>query len=402
MLPMLGISRLRNPIQTYAWGSRTGIATFLGQPSPAAEPQAELWMGAHPTASSEVEIDGCWVSLADAIAADPEAILGTKVVARHGAELPFLFKVLAAGGALSIQAHPDRDQADDGFRRENDLGIPHDAPTRNYRDRNHKPEVLYAVTPFAILRGFRPAAEILELLQPLDLPRLLPEADTTLRAGDLEGFFRAYMSIDCERLRAVLARTLEAIEARAASDEAFSWVAKLEQRFPADRGVLAPLFLALLELSPGEAIFTGPGVLHAYLEGLGIELMANSDNVIRGGLTPKHVDVPELLRILRFEPEPPTPLSLSLVGGERRLETGAAEFDLSVVDVAPGEVYRKDDGGVGILLCSRGQGFIRPAEGTKIAFAQGDSMLVPAATGGYLIQGDATLFRAGVPTGDRP
>ncbi len=161
-------------------------------------------------------------------------------------------------------------------------------------------------------------------------------------------------------------------------------------------GILAPLFLHLEELAPGEALFTGPGVLHAYLEGVGIELMANSDNVVRGGLTPKHVDVGELRRILRFEPEPPRLLPSTLAGGERRFETVADEFDLSVVEVAPGAARNGGGGSVEILLCSAGRGIIRTG-GTELSFGRGDSLLVPAAGGDYRIEGRATLFRARVP-----
>ncbi len=395
---MINISKLRNPIQNYAWGSRTAIADFLGRPSPAAEPQAELWMGTHPGALSEVEIDGRWVSLADAVAAHPEQVLGSEVVARHGAELPFLFKVLAAGRALSIQAHPDRRQAAAGCRREDDLGIPRSAPERNYRDASHKPEVIYALTPFHILRGFRPAAETLVRMDRLDLIELMPEIGNALRAGNLQRFFSAYMALDPERLHAVLARARARIEAGDAGGEACAWVAKLERQFPGDRGVLAPLFLYLSKLSPGDAVFTGPGVLHAYLEGLGVELMANSDNVVRGGLTGKHVDVSELLKILRFEPEPPAALSSRRAGGERRFAPVAEEFDLSVVAVASGKVHHAGGGSVEILLCSRGGGFVRTA-GEELAFTRGDSLLVPAAAGSYRIEGRATLFRAGVPAG---
>ncbi len=395
-MPMLGISRLRNPIQTYAWGSRTGIADFLGRPSPAGEPQAELWMGAHPKAPSEIEIDGRWRSLAEVIDEHPKEVLGDRVVARHGTTLPFLFKVLAAGRALSIQAHPDRGQAIAGCRREDELGISRLAPERNYRDSNHKPEVILAVTPFVILRGFRAPEEILESMRRLELPELMPAAGRALRAGDLEGFFGAYMSLDGEQLDAVLARALAAIEAAGGDGEADHWVAKLERQFPGDRGILAPLFLHLKELAPGEAIFTGPGVLHAYLDGVGIELMANSDNVVRGGLTPKHVDVGELLRILRFEPEPPRLLASTVTGGERRLETVAGEFDLSVIDVEPGRSHRGPGGSVEILLCAHGRGCVR-ASTVALDFGQGDALLVPAAAGSYLIEGNATLFRAGAP-----
>lgn len=394
---MLTISRLRNPIQTYAWGSRTGIADFLGWP-PADEPQAELWMGAHPKAPSDVEVDGRWRSLAEVVDEHPREVLGDAVLARHGQTLPFLFKVLAASRALSIQAHPDRAQAVAGCRREDHLGISRRAPERNYRDSNHKPEVILAVTPFVILRGFREPADILERMRHLDLPELLPVACRALGADNLEGFFSDYMRLDPERLDAVRLRALAGVDA-AGGGEVDHWVAKLERQFPGDRGILAPLFLHLEELTPGEAIFTGPGVLHAYLEGVGIELMANSDNVVRGGLTSKHVDVEELLRILRFEPQPPRLLGSTVTGGGRRLETVAGEFDLSVVDVAPGNGHRAEGGSVEILLCSRGRGTVRSGK-VELTFAQGDALLVPAVAGSYRLEGDATLYRAGVPAAE--
>ncbi len=404
---MIGISPLRNPIRSYAWGSRTAIATFLGRPSPSEEPQAELWMGAHPQAPSEVEIEGRWQSLAEAIDAVPEEILGPEIAARHDSTLPFLFKVLAAERALSIQAHPDRSQAAAGCRREDELGIARGAPERNYRDGNHKPEMLYALTPFVILRGFRPAAEILALMRRLELPELVPEIGEALSEDDLERFFSRFMSLDEERVDAVLARALRniargpaaagGVSGRAPDVDPFAWVAKLAHQCPGDRCVLAPLYLHLLELSPGEAIFTGPGILHAYLDGTGIELMASSDNVVRGGLTSKHVDVAELLRILRFTPDPPRLVSSSRASGERRFEILAEEFDLAVVELSPGEARQRDGGGVEILLCARGEGEISSAGGAEIRYRRGDCFLVPAAVASYLIEGNATFFRAGIP-----
>ncbi len=403
---MLGISKLHNSIRHYAWGSRTGIAEFLGRPSPAAEPEAELWMGAHPGAPSEVEIGGRRVSLAEVIAEHPREVLGA-AADLHGATLPFLFKVLAAGQALSIQAHPNRRQAAAGCRREDELGIARDDALRNYRDANHKPEVLCAVTTFVVLRGFRPPAEILDLMRPLGLPDALPEVGSALRSGDLESFFGAYMSLERERFDAALARALVRIGDRHGTgtdtgtdtdtDNAFAWVEKLERQFPGDRGVLAPLFLHLLELSPGEAIFTGPGVLHSYLDGVGIELMANSDNVVRGGLTSKHADVQELLRILRFEPETPRLLSSITDRGVRRYQTVAGEFDLSVLEVEPEAPCQAPGGGACILLCTRGRGTIRSTGDAPLAFDRGDCLLVPAAAGSYLIAGSASLYRASVP-----
>lgn len=391
---MIGISRLRNTVQTYAWGSRTGIAGFLGR-EPSGGPEAELWMGAHPKAPSEVEIDGRWVSLVEVIRDAPADVLGHRA-ARSAAALPFLLKILAAGRALSIQAHPDRRQAEAGCRREDAAGIPRDAPRRNYRDASPKPEIIYALTPFAALRGFRPPAEVLGLMRPLGLLELLPEIGEALGRGDLAGFFGAYMGLGARRLAGVLGRALEAAEGRAAEDEAFSWVVELERQFPGDRGVLAPLYLHVLELAPGQALFTGPGVLHAYLEGVGIELMANSDNVVRGGLTPKHVDVDELRAILRFEAQAPELLTPVAAAGERRFSAGGGELELAVVELAEGEVYRRGGGrGAEILLCGSGGGEIRDsAGGAPAAFGRGDSFLVPAAVPGYRIEGRASLFRA--------
>ena len=392
---MARVRPLRNRIQNYPWGSRTGLARFLGRAAPSEEPEAELWMGAHPGAPSQIEIDGRWVALDEAIRRAPQEMLGPETAARYDSTLPFLFKVLAADRALSIQAHPDRGQAVAGCRKEDARGIPRQAAGRSYRDPRHKPEILYAVEPFSILRGFRPPAEILELMERLDLPRWLPEPCAALAAGDLKGFFTAYLAADP---REVLRVVLPQIDAADDEDGPFAWVLELARQCPGDRGVLAPLFLHLLELQPGQAIFTGPGVLHAYLAGVGVELMANSDNVVRGGLTGKHVDVGELLAILRFVPDPPRLLRSSERGGVRRFETVAEELDLSVITVREKAPREQSPHGVEILLCAGGEGRLEEAgEAAPLAFGQGDSFFVPAAVGGYRIAGHATLFRAGVP-----
>ena len=391
---MIGIRKLRNPVQSYAWGSRTGLADFLGR-EPAGEPEAELWMGAHPKAPSELEIDGRWVSLAEVVRAAPAELLGPEA-AREAATLPFLLKVLAAGRALSIQAHPDARQAAAGCRREDSAGIPREAARRNYRDASAKPELLYALTPFTVLRGFRPPPEILVLMRRLGLLELVPEIARALGRGDLKAFFESYTALEARRLEHVLQQASRAAERRATEDAAFVWVPELERQFPGDRGVLAPLYLHLLELAPGQVLFTGPGVLHAYLEGVGVELMANSDNVVRGALTSKHVDVAELSAILRFEVQPPDLLAPVVTAGERRFASAGGELELAVVEVAAGEIHRRGGGrGVEILLCGKGEGVIHAtAGGAPSEFRRGDSFLVPAAVPGYRIEGSATLFRA--------
>ncbi len=362
-------------------------------------------MGAHPQATSEVFHQGRWMSLGDLIREAPAEILGDRVAERFGGELPFLFKVLAAAEPLSIQAHPDRAQARRGFRREDETGVGRDAPQRNYRDPNHKPELLCALTRFAMVRGFRPPGEIFSLLERLGLPQLLPEC-RVLRGGEasqaLERFFADYMMLSASRLEEALEPALARASELEATDAAFRWVGKLATHYPGDRGALAPLILNFLELQPGEAVFTGPGVLHAYLDGVGVELMASSDNVLRGGLTSKHVDVPELLEVLRFEPQAPRILNPVTVAGIRSFETAAEEFVLEELEVTANRDFEGAGGSVAILLCTEGEGSLRAmqrgsgATGTATTFARGDTFLIPAAAPGIRISGSATLFRASV------
>jgi mannose-6-phosphate isomerase len=408
---MTGIRRLFNPVQEYAWGSTTAIPELLGQSVPADRPQAELWMGAHPRGPSLVEIDGRRVSLAELIAREPEAVLGAEAVARFGPELPFLFKVLAAARPLSIQAHPDREQARAGFDRENQERIPLDAFRRSYRDANHKPEILCALTPFWALKGFRPAAEIFALGEELGLDSLRDEL-ALLQAptgdGGLKAFFGALMRLPARR------RELACAQAAAPGDigagrhlssqrqAMLNWIGRLQRFYPGDIGSLAPLFLNLVRLEPGEAIFLPAGELHAYLEGTGVELMANSDNVLRGGLTPKHVDVPELLRILRFVPASTTRQEIRPAGpGETVFVSPAREFRLSRLTLSgrSGDIKGRPRS-VEILLCTRGEALIREnGSGREMLVRRGGSLLVPAGLPGYAMRGEADLYKASVPAG---
>ncbi|MEM6797600.1 MAG: mannose-6-phosphate isomerase, class I, partial [Acidobacteriota bacterium] len=290
------VLKLRNSIQAYAWGSRTAIAELLGTPVPA-EPQAELWMGAHPKAASEVWVDGAWRALDRMIEECGASILGSRVCAAFSGRLPFLFKILAAAEPLSIQAHPNKARAAAGFERENAAGLGLADPLRNYRDAHHKPEILYALTPFTALRGFLPAAEIDERLRASGLGAHLPGA----REAGLSGFFSAFLNLEGGAVALAIEQAL-ARSGRLGAESA-RWIERLAASYPGDRGALAPVFMRRVDLNPGEAVFTPPGVLHAYLEGVGVELMASSDNVLRGGLTRKHVEPDELMRIARFEVE---------------------------------------------------------------------------------------------------
>ncbi|RSS79224.1 mannose-6-phosphate isomerase, class I, partial [Streptomyces sp. WAC05292] len=320
------MDRLTNTIRPYAWGSPTAIPGLLGV-EPTGEPQAELWMGAHPGAPSRLDRGAGETTLADVIAADPERELGAAAVARFGPRLPFLFKILAAGAPLSLQVHPDLEQARAGYAEEERRGIPADAPHRNYKDPNHKPEMVCAITSFEGLCGFRPPREAAALLDGLKVDSLTPYVDL-LRAHPEDAALREMLTAVLTADRAETARTVA--EAAAAAERLggpYTPYATLAHHFPGDPGVIAAMLLNHVRLQPGEAMFLGAGVPHAYLDGLGVELLANSDNVLRAGLTPKHVDVPELLRIVRFDPGDPALLRPE-DGDEEVYDTPIDEFRL--------------------------------------------------------------------------
>jgi mannose-6-phosphate isomerase len=391
---------LDNPIQNYAWGSRTAIAELLGRPSPSPQPEAELWIGAHPKAPSRIAEPRGRGTLDRAIQDDPVALLGSEVCDRFGNELPFLFKVLAAGEPLSIQAHPNQEQARGGWARENAEGIPLDAARRNYRDLNHKPELLAALTPFTALKGFRPYDDVAQGLSPIARPELGPEASRLGREGTpqaLRALFARLMTLEADERGPLLKRAAAEAERRG-KDAAWHWVKKLLAMHPDDVSVLAPLYLNLVTLAPGEAVFLPSGELHAYLEGTALEIMANSDNVLRGGLTPKHVDVQELLSVLVFDAQPLEVLAPENDGpGVSVFKTPAREFELGFLEIASGRPFKAQAGrGVEILLQLEGSCRLE-SQGSVVALDRGRSVLVPAAVAAYAVEGDGRLARARVP-----
>lgn len=410
---MTAIYPLDNPVQTYPWGSRTAIAELLGQPLPAPEPQAELWLGAHPRGTSRVETENGWLPLDRLLEERGEEFLGSRVLATYGGRLPFLLKVLAARCPLSIQAHPNRAQARAGFARETAAGLAIDAPARNYRDRNHKPEILHALTPFTLLRGFREPDEIADLFARAGLRKLVPEL-AALDSGvpGLRRFFRAVSSLEAKPLERVLGQLLEGLPGLGGKEA--EWIGRMAEVFPGDRGLLAPLYLQLLRIDPGQAVYTGPGVLHAYLDGMGVELMANSDNVLRGGCTSKHVDVDELVEIVRFEVARSGLVAPLQVGIEQRFVTPADEFVLGRLRVERGDtavIGAAASSGVPslqIFLCTEGEGRAWPLADSRavvargsgrteegaLEFRKGSSFLVPAAVESLAIEGSGVLFRA--------
>ncbi|MFE9171514.1 mannose-6-phosphate isomerase, class I [Streptomyces kebangsaanensis] len=381
------MDRLDNTIRPYAWGSTTAIPHLLGV-EPSGEPQAEMWMGAHPGAPSHTGRG----TLAEVIDADPERELGAKTVARFGPHLPFLLKLLAAGGPLSLQVHPDLDQAGQGYADEERRGVPLDAPHRNYKDANHKPELVCALTEFDGLCGFREPSRSADLLDALGVDSLRPYVDL-LRARPTDAALRevltAILTSDPEEMAGTVAAAAAAC-ARLGGDHAP--YAGIARHYPGDPGVLAAMLLNHVRLQPGEALFLGAGIPHAYLNGLSVEIMANSDNVLRCGLTPKHVDVPELLRVVRFEAGDPGILRPEAAAdGEELYDTPADEFRLSRYVLSEGTTGR--DLALDtpqILLCTAGS--VRTGEHE---LTPGQSVFVPADEKAE-VSGNGTLFRATV------
>ena len=312
----MSIHRLENPIRDYAWGSTNAISELLGIPNPNGEPQAEMWMGTHPDA--------------------PSLVTGQPLSDIAG-DLPFLFKVLAAAKPLSIQAHPSREQAIEGYAREDAAGIPLDAPHRNYRDRNHKPELICALTPFEALCGFRKPEDIIATFRELAIPELAEP----LANFAIPSFLEAVLRHSCD---------------------------------------LSVHMLNRISLAPGEAIYLPARTLHAYLSGTGIEIMANSNNVLRGGLTQKHIDIPELIRILNFPPSCPP-----IIGG--RPDGAASHYPCLAEEFSLSRISLQNDS----YSCPAGRQILLCTEGDLGVIKRGESIY---SEGRVELKGTGTAFRA--------
>jgi mannose-6-phosphate isomerase len=384
--------QLTSAVRFYPWGSRTVIPEMLGLPSPADRPYAELWMGAHPDEPSLLA-DG--VALDAAITADPDRLLGPDVVARFGPRLPFLLKVLAAETPLSLQAHPSTEQAEVGFAAEEAAGIPREDPRRTFKDPFHKPELLLALTTFEALCGFRPVEESLHCLAKLQVPELKPTIAALARGG-LRAALPQLLALGGEErselVRAVAARAASFV---AAHDPEFintyRWAAALAETYPGDPGVVISLMCNHLKLSPGEAVYLPAGNLHAYLSGAGVELMASSDNVLRGGLTAKHVDLAALMGVLDFTDGRIPVLHPVLGPGGLRYPVPVEDFDLTrcQLDAGSGTLSTR---GPQVLLCTEGRATLASADG-ELVLEQGQSAFVPAGAP-LTARGPAVLYRA--------
>lgn len=393
------IGRLQPVLRAYDWGSVSAIPDFLGIPG-TGEPMAEAWFGAHATGPSTLITRSAVEDLAVAIARDPRRMLGPAAGARHRGQLPFLVKVLAAARPLSIQAHPSSDQAAAGFAREEAAAVDRDAPERIYRDQNAKPEAMLALEPFELLYGFRDPAESAALLAALAVPSLDP-VERRLHQGGA-GALREVSLVLCEQPASVratmVAELVSTCETRPAVDhlDTCRWVAQLGREFPTDVGVLFALLMNYRRLERLEACFLPARTLHAYLRGVGIEVMGNSDNVLRAGLTSKPIAIAELMEALDFSPSQVQILEpRSLDTGETCFPVPAEEFDLSIVTLEASS-FDADVIGPEMLVVIEGGVAVQAAHEPAVALVQGEVLFVPASTGRYRVSGTGRLVRARV------
>jgi mannose-6-phosphate isomerase len=390
------MERLTGVIQPYAWGSRTAIPELLGL-APTGEPQAELWLGAHPLAPSTVDGE----PLDKLVAQDPMSVVGSASVEAFGPRLPFLLKIIAAAQPLSLQAHPSREQAEAGYAREQAAGVPRDAPHRTYRDGWPKPELLCALVETEALCGFREPAETYQMFEKLAVGTarelVAPLADAELSATErLRVVFSRLLRLAPEE-RSMISEIALAAKAVQEPDDAASFARtarELNVYYPGDPGVLAALLMNRITLQPGDALYMPPGNLHAYLSGGGVEIMANSDNVMRGGLTPKYVNVDELLAILDFNPGLRgliTPVEES--PGVWRYPTPASEFALWRLEPNAEAVAVPDTSSGRVVLVTDGRLTARSAT-TRLDLGRGQAALLTAGEQAAL-SGRGTAFVGG-------
>jgi mannose-6-phosphate isomerase len=393
------IYKLKGKTLHYAWGGTEYIPTMLGIENPEHKPFAEYWLGAHPLAPAELMTPQGPVSLYSAIQEHPEELLSAGVYDRFGG-LPYLLKVQDVKDILSIQVHPNKSEAEKGFEREEAAGIPINSPQRNYKDRNHKPEMLVALSEFWLLHGFRPKAEIEHALGEI------PEFNVLLpyfKREGLKALYQFVMEMEQPEINALLTNLIKR-EIRRKNDDQLTkampgwWIAKMfdnREIGDIDRAVFSIYFFNIVKVNPGESIFQGAGVPHAYLEGHTIELMANSDNVLRAGLTPKHIDVPELMKHTIFESiVPDIRQGDPVLPGERIYPCPVPDFGIAKIELSGTVSYSGKADSLEIIIATEGGAFVN----NTIVLKRGEAVTIFAG-GEYTIQasGNCTLFKAFVP-----
>jgi len=368
--------------QDYNWGSKDFIQDLLSLPK--TRIIAEAWYGAHPKAPAT--IDG--VSLAELVHRDPEFWLGPRCK-----DFPYLMKILAAEQALSIQVHPIKKQAEQGFARENSQQIPLDSPQRNYRDPNHKPELLLALSKFSALCGFRDFEDMRNIILHYDLDRFFAKFSPFAKQPNPDTFLDFYHETISRSSLPGLSEHLAKLSPRPPYEQELRWAQKLLEQYPADRSIISPFLLNLIELTPYQAIYLETGIVHAYLGGAGIEIMAASDNVLRAGLTQKHMDTHELLKILKPNPYFPKLLSFTSVPDTwQSFPLEVQDFSLWRLELHHETAIPKIDGAK-IILCLNGDALLK-RQSQSLPIKRGASIIIPHSEKGVIAIGKAELIMA--------
>ena len=398
------VFKLEGKVQNYDWGGTSFLPELLNRPNPEKEHFAEYWMGAHQNASSILILgEGRTISLNEFIHSNPKEALGSSVSKFFG-QLPFLLKILDVKDMLSIQVHPTKKNAEKEFRKENKKAIPLHSPVRNYKDDNHKPELMVALSEFWLLHGFKPRPELIKMLeQTNELKGLKPIFDEK----GYEGLYKTVMNMDqpgvVSILRPLLNRIIPAYERGELqkSEEDF-WAARAALTFnkgdQIDRGIFSIYFFNLLHLHPREAIFQGAGLPHAYLEGQNIEIMANSDNVLRAGLTSKHIDVPELMKHVKFEETIPNIIHGELASDKIEVfSTPAPDFELSLITLNKHDLLSLSSSSIEIYFLLHGSVMVKENPQHQFIRNKGEAFAVMD-KGGFDLKSaaDALICKAGI------
>jgi mannose-6-phosphate isomerase len=393
------VFKLKGVVQHYSWGGYDFIPKLLGIDNSAKKPYAEYWMGAHGNHPSFIQNENN-IALSEFVSKDAGHILG-KDVSKKFSSLPYLLKVLDVRQMLSIQVHPSKEAAEISFEEENKKGIPVNAPHRNYKDRNHKPELMVALSDFYLLHGFKREEDLLKVLDAKQELKFLK--DIFIQKG-YKGLYEEVMLMSQEMVNEILRPLLEKIiplyqsNALDKDSEDF-WAARAALDFCKDnnydRGIFSIYLFNVLHLKKGEGIFQASGMPHAYLEGQNVEIMANSDNVLRAGLTDKHIDVPELLKHVRFEAT--IPQIINPQSAHKVFSSPAEEFELQEYTQEKGETVNiKTRTGEIFLLMN---GLLQIDSPARLEMKEGDSIFVKAGTDMAIKSlSEINLFRATVPS----
>ncbi|WP_072609787.1 mannose-6-phosphate isomerase, class I [Vibrio vulnificus] len=387
--------KMDNKIQNYDWGSRSAIHDLFGFANDDHRPQAEVWMGTHPNGCSSIKGSNVSLSLAELIQHDQVAFLSEPTAKQYG-DLPFLFKILSAERALSIQVHPSKRDAQTGFAREEQLGIPLDAAWRNYKDANHKPELVYALTDYQAMNGFRPFEEILVGFRQCHIPEIntyLEQFEQNTNEAGLRRFFIELLSMSELRKQNALDQ-LVTYASLNQQQPTCQLIIELAEQYPNDVGLFAPLLLNVITLKPGEAMFLNARTPHAYIKGTGLEIMANSDNVLRAGLTSKHMDVEELVKCTDFVSKPVENLltHAHVVGCEHHFPVPVKDFQFSILSKPESQPMTMSS--AEILMAIDADLTLVASNGETLTLSKGQSAFIPAYVKTYAISSSGRIARA--------